>query len=245
MKWCAENFVVGIDPIDKIHPVEPIFKNELANVDASIETLLNDEGAICDALWFYFYNLIGETVEGVKIEDITRFKVTPCYLDFKISGTKDGEPVKIGVAINQQSRGIGVQATLKQLIDYTRFDLTRGCLVRSKKIGTNATKARTYLKELLHEKGGEWVLLQCKDINSLIASFFVYANCDTYGLSEEQICDFIKQKQLAINNPLIREILSDPSGQEPDNLINEDLPITIPQGVSNLVDGIDFSNIAN
>lgn len=251
LKWCADNFLVDIlgksddsDPIDKIHPVEPVFKNELANVDASIEIHLNDEGAISDALWFGFYNLIGETVEGVKIEDVGRFQVTPCYLDFKISGTKDGEPVKIGVAINQQSGGIGVQATLKQLIDYTRFNLTRGCLIRSKKIGTNATRARTYLKELLYEKGGEWVLLQCKNINPLIASFFVYANCDTYGLSQEQICDFIKQKQLAINNPLIREILSDPSGQEPDNLINEDLPIRIPQGVSNLVDGIDFSNIA-
>ena len=152
-------------------------------------------------------------------------------LGFKIIGEEDGKTVKIGVAIVQQSGGKGVQAILGQLIDYETFDLTRGCLVRSKKISPSANKARESVRTLLNEKGGEWVLLRGEDIKPLLAIQLVLENRESYKLSEAEIIDFIKQKKLAINNPLIREILSDPSGQEPENLMDEDMPVSIPQCV--------------
>jgi hypothetical protein len=253
LKWCAEHFVVtepsvilGKDGNQPEPPsnVEPAFENELANVDASIESLLEDKASIADALWLSFYSLIGWTIDKVKITDVVEFEarsVDQGYIDFKIIGKEKRRPVKIGVAVVQQSGGLYIQAALKRLIKYEEFDLTRGCLVRSKKISANAARARQYLKKLLTEKGGEWVLLQGQDIKPLLAILFVYENRESYELSEEEIINFIQQKRLAIDNPLIREILSDPSGQEPENLFDEDMPVSIPQTVSDSVDNIELN----
>jgi hypothetical protein len=252
LKWCAEHFVVpapvrppnGNPPPQPPPKVEPAFENELANVDASIESLLEDKASIADALYLSFCSLIGSTIDKVKITDVVEVEaksVDQGYIDFKIIGEEKRKPVKIGVAVVQESGGMYVQAALKRLKEYNKFDLTRGCLVRSKKIGVNAAKAREYLKELLQKQGGEWVLLQSQDIKPLFAIFFVYENRDSYELSEEEIFDFIQQKRLAINNPLIQEILSDPSGQEPENLFDEDIPVSIPQSVSDSVDSPELN----
>jgi hypothetical protein len=104
-------------------------------------------------------------------------------------------------------------------------------LVRSKNINQGATQARELLRKLLTEKGGEWVGLQKQDIKPLLAIWFVFENQNSYELKDEQIFDFLEKTQLVINNPLIREILSDPSGQEPTNLTDDGLPVSIPQSV--------------
>ncbi|AFZ57885.1 hypothetical protein H6G54_19020 [Anabaena cylindrica FACHB-243] len=239
LKWCADNFVpkpnetiIDPDPVTPIdsNPVKPYFQSELVHLKNSINLLLDDELEISKALKFSFERLIGETVEGVTIEKIEDIPYDG-HLDFKIVGNQ--QKIKIGVDVLQTSGGVGVTAALGKLIDYKRFDLTRGCLVRSKKIGTNASAARENLRKLLQEQGGEWVSLQSHDIKPLLAIFYVWENRDSYELTEEQIFEFIKQKQIAIKNPLIREILSDPSGQEPTNLTDDGLPISIPQSAGN------------
>jgi hypothetical protein len=96
------------------------------------------------------------------------------------------------------------------------------------------------LKTLLKKQSGEWVLLRSEDIKPLLAISSIYYNFRNYELTEEQIFEFIKREEIAINNPLIREILSDPSGQEPDNLTDDGLPISIPQNVNNNSD-IEFN----
>ncbi|MCF2148816.1 hypothetical protein IQ276_020760 [Desmonostoc muscorum LEGE 12446] len=233
LKWCAENFVPPlIPPSPPAHPVKPYFDNELANVETSIDSLMQEEQTITDALSLAFNSLIGKTLEGVTIESIEEIEpsaVNNGFMDFKIIG--NNKKVKIGVDVVQQDRTV-IGAALGRLIDYKTFDITRGCLVRSKKINSGAKLARENLRILLQNKGGEWVGLQSQDIKPLLAILFVYHNRESYELTEEQIFDFIEQKQLAINNPLIREILSDPSGQEPTNLTDDGLPISIPQSVT-------------
>lgn len=103
-----------------------------------------------------------------------------------------------------------------------------------------AAKAREILRKLLTEKGGEWVGLQKQDIEPLLAVWFVFENQESNELTDEQIFDFLEKTQLVINNPLIKEILSDPSGQEPDNLTDDGLPISIPQNVDN-ADNIELN----
>ncbi|MEH1765525.1 MAG: hypothetical protein V7K76_08620 [Nostoc sp.] len=253
LKWCAENFAPPTDgklpplplpgktpPPLPPHPVKPCFDNELANVEASLDSLMEDQITISTALWMAFNNLIGQTIEGVTIEaieDIVAKTVDEGFIDFKIVGNK--RKVRIGVSVVQQDRTI-IGAVLKRLIDYKKFDITRGCLVRSKKISPNATLARQHLRILLKEKGGEWVSLQSQDIKPLLAIYFVCCNIESYELKGEQIVDFIEQTKLAINNPLIREILSAPSGQEPTNLTDDGLPISIPQPIAN-ADNIDLN----
>jgi hypothetical protein len=239
LRWCVENFVIGsVSP--PINPVESYFQSELANVEASIDSLLDKEKEISSALRLAFNTLVGETVEGVKIEDIQEVRVGKSdegYIDFRIVG--NNRKVKIGVDVLQESGGRYVGAALKRLIDYTKFDLTRGCLVRSKKISSGAAVPQECLRKLLKELGGEWVMLQSQDIKPLLAISSVYDNCQSYELTKEQVFDFIKQKNLAINNPLIREILSDPSGQEPDNLSDDELPMRIPQTVNDSINNIE------
>lgn len=244
LRWCAENFVkkeTTIDPNPPIStststpkidpsPVKPFFLAELVHLKNPNDSLLDNEKEISQTLKFCFERLIGETLEGVTVEKVEEF-INDNHLDFKIIGNQ--QKVKIGVDVLQQSGGVGVTTALGKLIDYKRFDLTRGCLVRSKQIGTNAAAARENLRKLLKEKGGEWVSLQFQDIKPLLAIFSVWENRESYELTEDQIFEFIKQRKLIITNPLIKEILSDPSGQEPDNLTDDELPMRIPQSVDN------------
>ncbi|MBD2361958.1 hypothetical protein H6G36_12310 [Anabaena minutissima FACHB-250] len=249
LKWCAENFLPCQSINDKsctvepnvtnawtsstVHPVKPYFDSELANVESSIGSLMEEEVNIAESLWLAFDSLVGKTLEGIIIEEIAAIEASAAdqgFIDFIIVGN-DGK-VRIGVSVVQQD-GKFIGATLKRLIDYKKFNLTRGCLVRSKQINSGAALARERLRILLQERGGEWVALQSQDIKSLLAIYFVWYNSESYELTEEQIFDFIEQKQLVINNPLIREILSDPSGQEPDNLTDDDLPMRIPQSFTN------------
>lgn len=188
--------------------------------------------------------MIGRTVEGVKIDSVETIeakKADQGFINFKIVGNAGKE--KIGVCVLQQSGGKYVGAVLKRLIEYEKFDLTRGCLVRSKKISRGAAVPRECLRILLKEKGGEWVMLQSQDIIPLLAISFV-DNCESYELSKEHVIDFIHHQQLAINNPLIREILSDPSGQEPVNLTDDELPIRIPKNHSVSIEDINIKPIS-
>uniref|UniRef100_UPI0028A75836 hypothetical protein n=1 Tax=Planktothrix agardhii TaxID=1160 RepID=UPI0028A75836 len=207
--WCASHW--KIDSPANLDVVKPAFENELAEIEQKITDLLEDSDQLAETLAFSFERIIGKTIENVEIKSIERFKQNTCYLHFKINGIENGQPVKIGLAVSQQSGGAIVQAILKQLVDYQRFDLTRGCLVRSKKIGSNARSAQKYLKELQDEKGGEWVRLPKEDIKPLLAIYAVYKNQESYGLKPEQIFDFIEKSELVIKNYIISEILSDPS----------------------------------
>ncbi|HEY9693285.1 MAG TPA: hypothetical protein V6D15_13825 [Oculatellaceae cyanobacterium] len=244
LKWCAENFVPSSAP-DPIKPVALCFKTELTNLE-DIDILSEENNqAIADALWLAFSTMENQTVEGVTVKAIGKNQAPEqAYIQFKIIGQENGEIVKIGVAVLQQSGGKYQGAALKRLIDYKKFDLTRGCLVRSKKINSSAGVAKECVRKLLQELGGEWVLLQSQDIKPLLAIKAVYDSHESYELTKDSIVEYIKTSQLAINNPLIREILSDPSGQEPNNLIDEDLPISIPKIEVELSDGIEL-NLVN
>jgi hypothetical protein len=263
LKWCSENWKVlessvvlpspqttdkeieEIQPV--LNPVKAAFENELEAIEQSIDEYLDDKKILSSSLWHGFASLIGQTVEGVRIDKLEEFTCSAAEKsyspDFKIIGEEDGKPVKIGVMVHQIANGQGVQAGLKKLINYKKLDITRGCLIRSKTISPGAAKAQGFLRELLDEKGGEWVQLGKEDIKPLIAILSVFEKLENYEVSEEQVYEFINQNRLAIDNPLIREILSDPSGQEPSNLTDEDLPISIPTRDSDVVD-IDTEEIA-
>ena len=240
--WCASQWKKDkIDSPANLDVVKPAFENELAEIKQKITDLLEDSDQLAETLAFSFERIIGKTIENVEIKSIERFKQTNCYLHFKINGIEKGQPVKIGLAVIQQSGGRAVQAILRQLGNYQKFDLTRGCLVRSKKISPNAKLAQKYLKKLQEEKGGEWVRIPEEDIKPLLAIYTVYKNQESYGLKPEQIFDFIEKSELVIKNSIISEILSDPSGQTPDGLIDEDIPISIPQVTSGLDSDLTYN----
>lgn len=230
LKWCAKNWKIPDETIIEPtpppkHPVESIYNKELAALNSSIEDYIEDDTLLIKSLRFNFEKLVGQTLEGVEIEEITDIKASKKdkeYIHFKIIGKEDGKTVKIGVAILEGFTGNSLLAGLKRLVNYKKFDLTRGCLVRSKKVG-RGTKTEQCLNQLLSPSlGGEWVLLKPEEIKPLLAIHSVMNSREDYELSEHEIIDFIVQKRIAIDNYLIREILSDPSGEIPSEAVDED-----------------------
>lgn len=238
LTWCAEKFQVIMPPMLEL-PEDPVERFEFAltkELEADIREDMEDDSTIAKAIYFGFETLKGQTVDKVTIDEITT-EIKPKtpnanWIKFKIIGTENGRAIKIGVAVLQSSQSELV-AGLKRLTDYQKFDLTRGCLVRSQsKIETIKKNSKAYklLEELVSvEKGGEVVYLIEEQIKPLLAVRAVCKKCRDYNLTEDQIFDFISQKQLTFENLLLREILSDPSGEMPavddedENLLLEDI----------------------
>ncbi len=226
LTWCSKNFKVfaPTTPQPPKDLVEIEYNKALIYVEKSLTTLLDEKITLADALWLSFSTIIGQTLENVKIISLEKIKCSPSEksysMDFKIIGEENGNPVKIGVMVLQIPSGMGVQAGLKRLIDYQKFKITRGCLVRSKEINPGATKAQGYLSDLLSPQlGGEWVKLTGDNIKTLLAIRSVYFSRENYDFTEAAIFDFIATKKLVVDNYIIRKILSDPSGQIPDGLL--------------------------
>ncbi|WP_193197885.1 hypothetical protein [Nostoc sp. MG11] len=228
LQWCADNWNLPGDPPqppDPLHKVETAFNKELAALDNTIENYFEDSNIIANAIRLCLLTLKGKTVERVKLDEVKEVivkSVDKGYLNFRIIGQEEGRVVKIVVAVVQESTTKFVSAALKRLIDYKMFDMTRGCLVRAKEVKPN-TKGREYLDKLLSkELGGEFVKLNVEDIKPLLAILFVKQAYKDYEVTEGEIYQFIDHKKIAIDNYLIREILSDPSGQIPSGLIDEE-----------------------
>ncbi|MBD2208579.1 hypothetical protein H6G27_01680 [Nostoc linckia FACHB-104] len=254
LNWCADNFqnspppppplpLGGEKPPDHEKQVEIFYKEELVNANEAIYEILEDEVVISDALRLSIYSLIGETIDGVTIESLESVEPIAAnngFMDFKIICKTLGKKKKerIGVDVVQKD-GANVTAALKRLIEYETFNLTRGCLVRSNIINAGATVAKDKLRLLLDKKkGGKWVALQSEDILPLVAISWVYWGSEDYGITDEkdilgfqeQVLDFLKERKIAINNPLIREIISPPSY---DHWVDNEFPIAIPQPIAN------------
>ncbi|MEH2265255.1 P-loop NTPase fold protein [Nostoc sp.] len=236
LRWCADNFKIYEEPL----PSDPFDRFELAlkkESEADIGDYIEDNSLIAEALYFGFDTLKGQTLEGVLIQEIAsdiqhKSQNKPrsqdkIFINFKIIGSENAKPVKIGVSVIQYSQ-FALTAALKRLIDYETFELTHGCLLRSQsKIEQMKKNSEAYklLNELISEKGGKHIDLVEEKIFPLIAILAVYKKRLYYQLSEEYIFDFINKKKITSDNPLLREILSKPSGSMPNFDEEEDIQL--------------------
>lgn len=243
LKWCREHCkppIVNASDNNKepdiCNPVELAFIKELQE---DVGSYLEDNYLLADAILFGFQSLIGQTVERVTVQSATD-KVTQRgrkddYINFKVIGKDGDKDIKIGVAVLQYYGGRGLGAGLNRLNDYQTFNLTRGCLVRSQSKKITPYLEEKYLVPLIKQQGGEYVPLKEDEIKPLLAIWAVHQKREVdYGVSEEQIFNFIAekgaQKMLGASNPLLKEILSDPSYQVPTDLI-EDEPVTVAESI--------------
>jgi len=249
LRWCADNFKVEKEQL----PDDPFERFELAftrECEVKIEEYIEDSSLIAEALYFGFDTLKGKIVDEVMIADITN-DIQPKgknnnFINFKIIGNENGKEVKIGVAVIQDSQ-FTLNACLKRLNDYHTFDLTRGCLVRSQsKIKQMKKTAATYslLNELILHKGGENVDLIEDQIRPLIAILAIYQKRGNYQLTEEQIFDCISKNNITFDNLLLKEILSDPSGNMPD-IDDEDIidKFLTPSNINETEESDDLSDL--
>lgn len=244
LDWCAKNYSV-LDP-----DIAPEQRFELALQEAKKADLgdyLENNAALANAVIFGFNLLKGQAIEGVTSSGEKLKKVIVESVDtdvkpvspniepkglansdwiFKVNGTENNKEFRIGIAVIQQSNAASVGAGLKRLTAYERFGLTRGCLVRSKdKKVSKTSQAYKLLEKLTKEMGGEWAYLVAEEIRPLIDIHTVYQQCENYNLTKEQVLDFANQ--VILDNPLLREILSDPSGEIDETTIDTEDEIQI------------------
>ncbi|AFY67924.1 AAA family ATPase [Geitlerinema sp. PCC 7407] len=233
LKWCQQNWhispdiIVEPDPLIEKTKVEDIF-TKLIN-DQKVD-LLDDVDLLDEALRFSFSELVSKTIEGVKITDVE--KVEPAkenngYINFKIVGEEEGQKIVIGISIRQESSWQSVTAGLKRLINYEKFGLTRGCLLRSKEINSSWS-AYAIVQKLRYELGGEWVSLQEQDLKPLVAACLIRNSAAEYEVLPEELKAFLEQNQTLEKNPLIKEIMSKPSGELPEGLSPDEMLISFP-----------------
>jgi hypothetical protein len=220
LQWCAQNFSpVKVDPIEKL---EKIYQQ----LEVNLEDFSDDNEKIARALAFGLQHLQGQTVEGVTLGELDR-EVHPKWkhkgrINLRILGEEEGKVVKIGVCVSQDSHGKTVGAAIKYLTWYKDFDLTRGCLVRSKSIPEYWQVANTSLEQLRKQQGGEWVSFKDEEIKPLLALYRMSKELDRETFTDGDFQRFIDEKHPISDNPLIKDILSDPSGQNPQEVIDED-----------------------
>jgi hypothetical protein len=254
LEWCRDNCKPLINNGGDGGTIEPkpdlVELAFISELEEELGGYLDNNFLLADALLFGFQTLIGQTVEQVTIQEVTdRVKKNggkDQYLNFKIIGKEDGKDVSIGVAVLQYDGGKALGAGFRRLIDEKNFNLTRGCLVRSKNKRLTSHLKRTYLEPFINEEGGEFVDLKEEEIRPLIAIQAVHQKREVdYGLSEEQIFKFITEKgaekKLGAGNPLLREILSDPSHQVP--AIEEEPETSAESSVADTSDSVEANEL--
>jgi hypothetical protein len=213
LKWCRDNFAVSPPPVNQKELIQKAYDRELAQIN---EDFLDDSDLIARALYLGFTTLKGQTVEHVLIQDVTD-QITPISLNkgsiqFKIIATDNGKEEVIGVGVIQHTHGMTVGSRMQRLTWYDKFKLTRGCMIRSEDRKINKKwEAHTVRAKLVDEMGGEYIYLVADHVKPLIAILAVYDKREIYSVSEDAVLAFITDSQIAFNNLLIKDILSNPA----------------------------------
>ena len=228
LTWCADRLpkkVAEIMPPPPPETLTPTEKFQIAYqkaLDLFSDEHLEDNEIIALALQFAFKKIIDIEkiatipIEGVLLKEI--MEVIPKsknngYLNFKVIGVENDEPIIIGISVLQQTYGLSVGAGFRRLLDYETFGLSRGCLIRSRerKLKRNWDSYQYY--QQLVEKGGEWVDLREEELKPLLALKYIYDNHEKIEISIKRLDSFAFIHKLLVNNLLIKEILSKPGGQ--------------------------------
>ena len=209
LEWCEENFKpVEIDPLEQ---VERTFQEASSQ---SLDAVWEDDRFLANVLHFCLATLTGRTVEGVALTAINASvepqQLNRGYLQFQWQGQAADALVKVGVAVVQSTQPVAIQAALKRLVQPETFGLTGGCLIRDRsweRCIPPHWRCNLSLEQFL-AAGGKWVELKEEEFRPLLALYSIHQNCQDLNLDEAHVLEFIAQRQLIANNPLIRAILS-------------------------------------
>ncbi len=218
MQWCAEKFEAEATVIQEtiIEPENPpedknkkfleIYTNLLDKIDISINE--DDKLAAIIGCSIKMISEIG-TTENVVVDREETMNRNSHDLHLIVSGYDSIQQsnIKIGIRVCETTNGNSFNAVIKRLVDYKKYGITRGCLVRSTEIPRN-WKIGTKLKEqLVNELKGEVIDLKKDEIKPLVVIQTIYEQAENYDFSKEQVINFVKDLKLATDNPLIRAIL--------------------------------------
>ena len=207
--WCAQEFQkdVPLKLDDKT-----LFMDTFNEIKGKISTYKNASDSdiaaiICCAL----ERCINETSGNVIIEKVERITGAASALNIVISGydSLNKKSVRIGVRVCETIQPATFTAAMKQLVDYKKHNLTRGCLVRSNVLPLGWKKGRQ-LENQLKQQGGEVVSMKECDLKAIAALERIYGQSQDYDFQPEMVDKIARSLRLAVDNALIDEILSAP-----------------------------------
>lgn len=118
--------------------------------------------------------------------------------------------VKIGVRICETKNAKTFNAVMKRLTDYKKYNITRGCLVRSTSVPLSWRIGQQLKQQLVEQQGGEVVVLEKDAVKPLVALERIYEQSADYGFEKEELVSLVQELNLVATNSLIQEILSAP-----------------------------------
>jgi Cdc6-like AAA superfamily ATPase len=208
MTWCADEFEKVIDDEKK----KKTFLEKYDELIKQIQIPMKDDDQLAAIIFCAMTMILNGGTVNVVIQEVKKIADATHDLHFIISGYDclHKSQVKIGVRICETTNGKTFNAVMTRLVNYDKYGLTRGCLIRSTDV-PRSWKIGYALKEKLEkEQGGEVVVLKKNDMKPLVAIQKIYEQSEDYGFTKEEIKQFVKDLGLAADNLLICEILSAP-----------------------------------
>lgn len=215
MKWCADEFekiTQVIPPEDEDKKKKKTFLEKYQELLKRIRIPMKDDDQLAAIITCAMNMIPNGGTANVVIQEVKKIADATHDLHFIISGYDCLHKcqIKIGVRICETTNGKTFNAVMTRLVNYDKYGLTRGCLIRSSDV-PRSWKIGYALKEKLEkEQGGEVVVLKKNDIKPLVAIQKIYEQAEDYGFTKEEVTQFVKDLSLAADNLLICEILSAP-----------------------------------
>ena len=218
MKWCAEQFE-SVEIVPQVTSQIDQPQNKRQNfLDAYNEIL--SRVSVPDRNDDQLAAIIASTMAMIPnggTENVTIISVSPInvgndiHLIIDCYDVLQQKQVKIGVRVSETQTGVTFNAVMKGLLKYTKYNITRGCLVRSTPVlPRNWKKGKELQDKLEQEQGGKVVVLKKDEIQPLAALHQIHEEAENYGFTKQEVIEFVKELNLAAENPLLCAILSAP-----------------------------------
>jgi tRNA A37 threonylcarbamoyladenosine biosynthesis protein TsaE len=226
MKWCADKFESASESVDSPPKVDPLEKRQKEFLEVYNELLqrrisvpVDDDDKLGSVISNTMRMIPSGGTADVIVTDVKSFDSPSYALHMIISGydSLHNKKVEIGVRVCQTKTAKTFNAVMKRLVDYEKYQLTRGCLIRSAHV-LPSWKVGTQLKQQLErDQAGEVVALKKEEIKPLVVIQRIYEEAGNgsaadslNGFTKEEVIYFVKELRLVAENPLICEILSAP-----------------------------------
>jgi len=208
LEECAKKFDYPVDDRENRKKEFQSIYNELLQ---KIDIPMDDDDKLAAIIVCNMKMIPGGGTASVSSIQVETIDVASHDLHFTVCGYDFAhrEKVKIGVRICETTNGQTFNAVMKRLLDDTKHNITRGCLVRSTDVPRNWKKGKE-LKEQLKNQRGKVVKLNQDDIKPLAVLKIFYEEAEKHGFEKEEVINFVQELGWAAENQLICEIIRAP-----------------------------------
>jgi hypothetical protein len=224
MKWCGEEFEKAVTilpnrdtnkvdpPVDPIETKKKEFLDKYNELLNKIDIPMKDDDKLAAIITCAMKMIPDGGTENVVVTQVNKVAYGTHDLHLIVAGydSLNQRSVKIGVRVCETTNAKTFNAVIKRLLDYRKYGITRGCLVRSTDVPRNWKVGNQYRQQLETQQGGEVVVLKKNEIKPLVAIHTIYEQAENYGFNKDEVTNFVKHLRLAADNLLICEILSAP-----------------------------------